>query len=129
MAAARAVVGPRSFRWSNTRLLTHLGWLNVKQQYMASLLTLTHKIVTTGKPVNIYRSIASPYPYNTRRVTDQELRAWVGTVRARDRTSVTLQTFKYQSILHYDQIPNGYSTFDQNRFRTAAKAWSKQNVT
>ena len=70
MAAARAVVGPRAFRWSNTKMLETIGWLNVKQQNLASLLTLTHKIVTTKKPENIYRSISRPYSYTTRAAKD-----------------------------------------------------------
>ena len=30
MAAARAVVGPMACRWSNLRILSYLGWLNVR---------------------------------------------------------------------------------------------------
>ena len=59
MAAARAVVGPRAFRWSNLRTLSFLGWLNVRQLYVVGLLTLTHKIVQSGKPTNLSRSIVS----------------------------------------------------------------------
>ena len=59
MAAARAVVGPKCFRWSNVRILNYLGWLNVKQQHAASTLILTHKIVTTGRPANLFRSIVT----------------------------------------------------------------------
>ena len=40
MVAARAVVGYKCFRWSNIRILNYLGWLNVKQQYVASTLKL-----------------------------------------------------------------------------------------
>ena len=50
MVAARAVVGRQSFRWSNMKVLNTLGWLNIKQQYVASTLTLTNKIVSTGPP-------------------------------------------------------------------------------
>ena len=95
MAAARAVVGPQGFRWSNVRTLNYLGWLNIKQQYVASTLTLAHKIIMTKKPENIYRSMVTPYPYPTRRAALLELRAWAGTVRGRDRTAQTQRTFHY----------------------------------
>ena len=70
MAAARAVLGRCSWRWSNVRILASLGWLNVRQLHVSSLLNLTHKIVTTGKPSNIYRRIVSPYGHMP---TTQEL--------------------------------------------------------
>ena len=121
MAAARAVIGPQGLRWSNTRVLNYLGWLNVKQQYVASTLTLAHKIVKTGKPANIYRSMVTPYPYPTRRAARQELRAWAGTVRGRDRTALTQRTFQYQAIAYYNSIP-------VDRFKSAVKNWARSNV-
>ena len=33
---------------------------------MVSTLVLTHKIVNTNKPENMYRRMVSPYPYHTR---------------------------------------------------------------
>jgi hypothetical protein len=129
MAAARAVVGPQSFRWSNTRVLDTLGWLNVNQQYVASLLTLTHKIVTTGKPTNIYRSIVTEYPYQTRRAEEGELRNWAGSVRGKERTAVTARSFKYQSIRYYNMIPAPFRSYAQNKFKGAVKNWSKTHIT
>ena len=128
MAAARAVVGPQCFRWSNARTLNYLGWLNVKQQYVASTLTLTHKIVTTGKPVNIFRSMVTPYPYRTRGAARQELRAWAGTVRGKDRTALTSRTFQYQAIAYYNSIPIDYKGYTMDRFKSAAKKWARSNV-
>ena len=128
MAAARAVIGPQGLRWSNARVLNYLGWLNVKQHYVASTLTLAHKIVTTGKPANIYRSMVTPYPYPTRRAARQELRAWAGTVRGRDRTALTQRTFQYQAIAYYNSIPAAYRTINQATFKSAAKKWARSNV-
>ena len=110
MAAARAVVGPQGFRWSNVRTLNYLGWLNIKQQYVASTLTLAHKIIMTKKPENIYRSMVTPYPYPTRRAALLELRAWAGTVRGRDRTALTTRTTTME------------------KFKSAAKNWARSNV-
>ena len=128
MAAARAVVGPKCFRWSNVRILNYLGWLNVKQQHAASTLILTHKIVTTGRPANLFRSIVTSYPYQTRRATELELRAWSGTVRGQDRTALTLRTFKYQSIAFYNSIPREYRSMNIEQFKKAAKKWARNNV-
>ena len=128
MAAARAVVGPKCYRWSNTRILNHLGWLNVKQQYAASTLTLTHKIVTTRKPANLYRSIVTAYPYPTIRAAELELRVAAGTVRGRDRTALTQRTFKYQSISYYNSIPMEYRSLSMDLFKKKAKIWALSNV-
>ena len=129
MAAARAVVGQRCMRWNNSKILNYLGWLHVKQMYVSSLLILTHKIVTSGKPVNIYNSIVTNYPYRTRSAAGLELRAWVGTVRARERTAITLRTFKYQSIAYYNSIPVSLRTYSMDKFKGAAKKWARSNVT
>jgi hypothetical protein len=129
MAAARAVVGPKAFRWSNLKILSYLGWLNVRQLYVVSVLALTHRIVVSGKPTNLSRSIVSDYPYLTRSAAGQELRAWAGTVRARDRTAATVRTFRYQAIHYYNQIPAEYRSLPQHQFKTAVKKWAKLNVT
>ena len=128
MAAARAVVGPMAFRWSNLRILSYLGWLNVRQLYVVSMLTLTHKIVVSGKPSNLSRSIVSNFPYTTRSAAAQELRAWARTARARDRTAVTVRTFRYQAILHYNQIPAEFRSLGQTQFKTAVKKWARTYV-
>ena len=73
MAAARAVLGHFSWRWSNTKILASLGWLNVRQLHLTTVLILAPKIVTTGKPENIYRRIVLPYAYSTRSATGNEL--------------------------------------------------------
>ena len=127
-AAARAVVGYKFFRWSYIRILNNLGWLNVKQQYVASTLTLTHKIVTTRKPENLYRSIVTHYPYPTRRAAELELRTWSGTVRGRDRTALTLRAFKYQSIAYYNSNPMEYRGLNMEQFKKATKKWTRSNV-
>lgn len=129
MAAARAVVGPRAFRWSNHQILDYLGWLNVRQLYAVSILTLTHRIVRSGKPTNLNRSLVSSYPYPTRSLAGGELRAWAGTVRATDQTACTARTFRYQAILHYNQIPAEWRGLNQNQFKTAVKRWAKAHVT
>ena len=128
MAAARAVVGPKSWRWSNTKTLNYLGWLYVKQQHVASTLILTHKIVSTRKPVNIHRSIVSSYPYTTRGATGGQLRAYTGTVRGRDGTALTTQTFQYQSISLYNSIPMIFRSYGQDQFKSAIKKWARSNV-
>ena len=129
MAAARAVMGPQAFRWSNARILNCLGWLTVRQLYVSSVLTLTHGIIKTGKPSNLYRSLVSSYPYTTRSAAGGELRAWAGTTRARDRTASTTRTFRYQAILLYNRIPPEYTSLNQINFKSAVKTWARRYVT
>ena len=92
------------------------------------MLTLAHKIVTTGKAENIYRRIVSPYAYNTRAATGNELRAWAGTVRARNRTALTHSTFNNQAIQYYNRIPPEMRSYSQARFKCAAKRWARENI-
>ena len=129
MAAARAVLGPRAFRWSNQRILAALGWLNVKQMYVTSVLALTHRIVKSGKPTNLHRSIVSSFPYATRSAASGELRACAGTMRARGRTATTVRTFRYQAIHLYNQIPASFRSLNQEQFKAAVKRWAKGHVT
>ena len=128
MAAARAVVGPKSWRWNNAKTLNYLGWLNVKQQHVVSTLILTHKIVNTNKPENMYRSMVSSYPYQTRAAAGGQLRAYAGTTRGRDRTALTTRTFQYQSISLYNSIPMIFRSYGQDQFKSAIKKWARSNV-
>ena len=128
MSAARAVLGPRSLRWSNQKILSFLGWLNIKQQYAFSTLILTHKIVTTGRPMNIFRSMVTPYPYQTRRATQHELRAWSGTVGGRNRTALTTRTFQFQAISLYNRLPMNFRGYSLEQFKSAAKKWARNNI-
>ena len=73
--------------------------------------------------------MVSPYPYPTRRAARQELRAWAGTVRGRDRTALTQRTFQYQAIAYYNSIPVNYKGYTIDRFKSAAKKWALSNVT
>ena len=75
MDAATAVIGQRSWRWSKTRTLNFLGWLNINQKHVASTLTLMHKILNTHKPANMYRSMLSPYSYQISGAAGGQLRA------------------------------------------------------
>ena len=101
----------------------------MRQLYAVSVLALTHRIVVTGKPVNLHRSLVSSYPYTTRSAAGGELRAWAGTTRAGDRTASTVRTFKYQAILLYNQIPAEYRNLNQNQFKSAVKKWARSYVT
>ena len=97
--------------------------------YVTSVLALTHKIVKSGKPTNINRSIVSSFPYTTRSAADGELRAWAGTTRAGGRTATTVRTFRYQAIELYNKIPAEYRNLESKKFKAAVKKWAKSNVT
>ena len=96
MAAARAVVGLQSRQWSNSRTLNFLGWLKISQQYTASILILTHKIVTTRRPENIHKSMVLSFPYPTRRGTEQKIWTWAGTIKGQHWTVIFMRTFKWR---------------------------------
>ena len=95
---------------------------------MVSTLALTHKIVNTNKPDNMYRKMVSPYPYQTRGAAGGQLRAYVGTTRGRDRTALTTRTFQYQSISLYNSIPIIFRSYGQDQFKSAIKTWVRRNV-
>ena len=80
-----------------------------------------------GEPSNPYRSIVTAYPYPTRRAAELELLAWASTVTGRDRTSLTLHTFKYQSIAYYNRIPR-VARPNIEQFKKAATKWARSNL-
>ena len=73
--------------------------------------------------------MVTPYPYPTRGAARQELRAWAGTVRGRDRTALTTRTFQYQAIAYYNSIPVAYKGYSNDQFKSAVKKWARSNVT
>ena len=97
--------------------------------YVTSVLALTHRIVKSGKPTNLFRSIVSSFPYTTRSAASGELRAWAGTTRAGGRTATTVRTFRYQAIEHYNKIPAEYRSLGHEQFKAAVKRWAKGHVT
>ena len=50
-------------------------------------------------------------------------------MRARDRTAYTARTFKYQAILHYNEIPLEYRSLGHTHFKAAVKKWVRTHVT
>ena len=81
------------------------------------------------KMPGLFRSLVSNFPYATRSAAGGELRAWAGTIRARDRTASTTRSFRYQAINLYNQIPAPYRILSQNQFKSAVKKWARTNMT
>ena len=67
--AARAVCGYRSFYWSKMRLLKACNWLSVNQLYWQQVLMTTHKILVSGKPVNLHNRMMARHHHSTRAAT------------------------------------------------------------
>ena len=93
--AARVVCGYNSYYWSTSKLLDKCGWLSVRQQMVASTVTMAHSIMTTGVPRNIYATIAAEHPYRTRQATAGGIRVTANPEA--NLSSLTERTFKFQA--------------------------------
>ena len=59
LAAARVVAGHACYMWSTERILKTVGWLSVKQLHKYSVLLLTHRTLTTGKPQGLHNMLVT----------------------------------------------------------------------
>ena len=119
--AARCVCGYKSYFWSTSKLLETCGWLSIKQQMVASTVSMAHKIVTTGVPKNIKATLILEYPYRTRQATN-------GDIRLLDNTLKNEKTFKFQARKYYNQIPLNIRQLEKDKFKKEIKKWVKENI-
>ena len=66
LTAARAVCGYQSFYWSTAKLLSTCGWLSSNQLYWQQVLTMAHKTLQSGKPINIHGRMVARHRHGTR---------------------------------------------------------------
>ena len=135
LAAARVVVGHACFRWSTERILQAVGWLSVKQLHQYSVLLLTHRIITTGKPRGLHSVLVASFPYNTRRVeersddmfhTPRQIRyaEQFGQVTA---ASLCGRSFRHQALA-YNRLPVELRSLQPHKLKPRLKQWVKWNV-
>ena len=92
---------------------------------VASTAMLTHNILKTGTPRNIYSGMVSEYPYRTRQSTNGEIRL---TASNDSNSSFTERTFKYQSRKYYNQIPAEIRAMSKQQFKNNVTKWVKENI-
>ena len=118
LAAARAVVGPRCWRWSKAKLLNSIGWLSVRQLVFFHTFLQTHKTIQTGVPKPLYHAFLSQYPYRTRNASN-------GLIR--QRFTVTT-SFKYRAVQCYNQVPADIRKGSVCAVKQKLKKWIKSNI-
>ena len=118
--AARVVCGYNSYYWSTSKLLNACGWLSIKQQMVASTVTMAHNIIMTGVPRNIHANLVSEYPYATRQAAGGDIRF--------DGALIGEKTFKFQARRFYNQIPTKIRKLGKLGFKREVKNWAKQHV-
>ena len=118
LAAARAVVGPRCWRWSKAKLLNSIGWLSVRQLVFFHTFLQTHKTLQTGVPKPLYHALLSQYPYRTRNASN-------GLIR--QRFTVTT-SFKYRAVQCYNQVPADIRKGSVCAVKQKLKKWIKSNI-
>ena len=122
LKAARTVLGPRSYRWSTSRCLSEMKWMNIKQMIEFKMAKMAHRIVNTGKPE--YLSIKMLNNENAR-VTRNSTDRKIG-IRGNDigRTNVTKNTFRYRIYDIYNKIPGILTNIkSKNLFSTRLKRY------
>ena len=124
--AARVVCSYNSFYWSTTKLLNTCGWLSIKQQTVASTVTMAHDIIMTGLPKNIHATLISEYPYRTRRAAGGDIR-FDGNFTA-PSSALGERTFKNQARKFYNEVPLALRQLDKKKFKKQIRKWVKNNV-
>ena len=119
LAAARAVCGVQSMRWSRTRLLRTVGWMSIRQLIVYHTVLQAHKTLTTGKPSILYDSLVSQYPYQTRSATS-------GQIRLRDR--ICTRTFKYRAMVNFNRVPEDVRQGTLPTVKKKLKQWVLKNI-
>ena len=135
LAAARVVVGHACYMWSSEKILRAVGWLSVKQLHQYSVILLTHRILTTGRPRGLHAMLVSSFPYNTRRVeerqegmphTPRQIRhgEHFGQVAV---TSLCGRSFRHQALA-YNRLPAYLRGLTADKLKPKLKQWIKCNV-
>ena len=118
LTAARAVCGFGSWGWSKRKLLDRVGWLSVRQLVFFHTVLQANKIINTGLPKEIYRSLSTKYPYQTRSAAS-------GLIRQEDMVK---SSFKYRAMKFFNQVPVSVRTGSQATVKKKLKMWVKTNV-
>ena len=89
---------------------------------VATTAIMTHKIMKTRVPRNIYAKLASEFPYRTRQATQGNIRMG-GNEKFRNDKS-----FKNNSRIIYNQIPAVIRSKEISAFKKEIKKWVKKNI-
>ena len=115
LAAARAVCGPVSWRWSRRQLLSKVGWLSVRQLIFYHTVLQAHKALKSGKPKPMVQSLPLDYPYRTRP-------AALGQIR-HDHSFSSQTTFRYRALQYYNSVPASIREGSTSSVRKKLKKW------
>ena len=120
LAAARAVCGVNSWRWSRLKLLNTVGWLSVKQLIVYHTVLQVHKTLKTGNPRPLYQSLSTNYPYMTRM-------AAMGQIR-HDFNFSSHKTFKFRAMQSYNSVPESVRSGSTITVKAKLKKWVRENI-
>ena len=120
LAAARAVCGMASWRWSRIKLLNRVGWLSIKQLIFYHTVLQVQKTLHTQKPRALFQALSSTYPYRTRSATAGQIR--------QDPGFSTLSTFKYRAMQSYNCVPESVRQGSISTVKTKLRKWIKCNI-
>ena len=135
LAAARVVIGHACYMWSTERILRSVGWLSVKQLHQYSVILLTHRIITTGRPRGLHAMIISNFPYNTRRVEErhEDMAHTPRQIRHGDQfghvsfASLCGRSFRHQALA-YNRLPGYLRGLTADKLKPKLKQWIKCNI-
>ena len=117
--SARAVCSYRSFYWSRQRLLKSCNWLSVNQLYWQQVLMTTHKILLSGKPVNVHNRMMTRHNVVTRAATGV----------SRGFGNLVMRSSFNHSVTTYNNLPAKIrETTSLARFKSQLRCWVEQNI-
>ena len=122
--AARAVT---KLDWNTptAEILNQCGWLSVHQLVVYHSVTLVYKTIQKESPKYLFSMFSAKYSYNTK----QASRGAIKHTRDLD-LELTAASFRWRASQSFSQLPLDIRKMDTlQEFKTATKAWIKENVT
>ena len=120
IAAARAVCGVASWRWSRRKLLDRVGWLSIKQLIFYHTVLQVQKTLHTQKPKPLLHALSSTYPYRTRSATSGQI--W------QDHSFSSLTSLKYRAMQSYISVPESVRQGSTSAVKAKLRKWIKSNI-
>ena len=121
---AARIVTRRNIYTTLTELLQICDWLSVRQLVVYHTVSLTRKIIKTGKPVYLAKRLSSDFLRQTRQSTMGNLKA-----APMPNRQLTERGFLYRAPQTFNQIPAEIRSLQSDYiFKKKLKIWVSQNI-
>ena len=109
-----------------TELLSHCGWLSVRQLVFYHSTVIIYKTLQTTYPKYIFNKLATEFPYNTRLAQSEAVRMGPN---FKCRLDLTERSFMNRATVSFNQLPASLrQTQKIEAFKKKLKGWVLTNI-